>query len=409
MAPQSGEIAAQSTCGYKLTPSGDDWHSDFRDRVIRRPYGADMTVLNPQAMSDQELERTAHAVGNALPALAHFAIAVGAAPGLVRRYTGCSVTNTSRLKKQTFDHLVTKLNQALLISGCVPLLDIHAAVSAASTEVIDPTIREPFVEELMNMADALQRMKYVLAVELEIRTSRRNAEIATIDGWEEKVQPHVARMQRISDRIVYEAKVFEQARRRYAQLAAIGQISWPSRQPIKNQLFVAPYRIAELLLPFADSARSAAREASAFERMFQPSHIRRFLGSWRSHADRVWDQRDIIMGDKAFRKTVPSHHPLTAALRPKSDLAQNRERWKADYQRAYPFLQLSVGIAQKCANDAEAARKLLLNKDTHGSTDVASAAVELGDGHVLKVLAGAATPQTPALLRGIPTIVITVR
>lgn len=402
-------MAAQSTCGYKLTPSGDNWYSEFRDRVIPQPYGADMTLLNPQAMSDQELERTAHALANALPPLAHFAIAVGAAPGLVRRYTGCNVTNTSRLKKQTVDHLATKLNRALLISGCVPLLDIQAPANAASTEVIDPTIREPFVGQLMDMADALQRMKYVLLVELDARGLGRNTNIASTSGWHEMVEPHLARMEQISNRIVDEVRIFEEARRRYVQLANIRQTSWRSRQPIKDKLFVGPYKIADLLLLLAEFARSAARQAGTFDRMFQPSHIQGCLGVWRSHADRVWDQKAITRGDRAFRKTVPSHHPLTDVLRSKSDLAHNRAHWKAGYQRAYPFLKLSVGIAQDCASDAEAARKLLLSNATHGSSEVTSAAVDLGYGHVLKVLTGVASPQTPEFLRGIPTIVVAVR
>lgn len=76
-----------------------------------------------------------------------------------------------------------------------------------------------------------------------------------------------------------EVRLFEEARRRYVQLANIRQTSWRSRQPIKDKLFVAPYKIADLLLLLADFARSAAREAGTFDRMFQPSHIQGALES----------------------------------------------------------------------------------------------------------------------------------
>lgn len=360
-----------------------------------------MTVLDPRAMSDQTLEQTAHALANALTALAQFAIAAGVTPGLVRRYTGSNVTNTSRPRKQTFNHLVAKLNQALVSSGCVPLLDVRARASATAIEVIYPTIRQPFVDELMKMADALQQMKYVLMVELDARTLRCGTDIASIDGWHETVQPHIARCESVASRIIDEVEMFDRARTRYIQLARIGQISWSSRRSTKDRLFVAQHKIADLLVVFADCMRSTAREASMFDRMFHPSQVRRLAGAWRTHADRVWDQRVIAKGNRDFRKTAPSYHPLTDILSSKSSLARSREDWRTDYQRAYQALQPIVSIARSRANEAESFRELLLSNGVH-----ASAAVDLGYGCVLKIRTVTATAHESTLLGSIPDIAV---
>jgi hypothetical protein len=366
-----------------------------------------MKVLDVHAMSDNALDSTAHALDGALPPLASLAIAAGAAPDVVKRTTGCNVTNTSRVKKQTFNHLVARLDRALFATGCLPLLDVRVDPSALTTDVIGPTVRESFVGELIQMADALQHMKYVLLVELDTRTTVRSSDIATTIDWDETVGPHVMEWDRLSKHIVDQARTFERARARYVQLSNIGQVPWSSRQPIKNELFVTKHVIADLLEMLSESARSAATEASQFECRFDLRRIRRHVSAWKSHAERTWDHRVMVKSDKMFRRTLPLHHPLVDDLRPKLELAQTRLRWQSDYQRALPMLEVFVNLARSCADDAIAARMALVNNRTHLGSEDRTLTVDLGNGRVLTVHPAGFTSDEPPPLRDVPRIMIT--
>ncbi len=368
-------------------------------------YGADMSFLDTQSMSDQALGSTADALNNALKPLAHFAIAAGATRVRVRDATGCDITNASRLKREKFNHLVAKLNRALLVTSCVPLLDIRAHPAATTAEVVFPALRESFVGELIQMGDALQHMKYVLLVERDVRTASRRTNIATTMDWEEAVAPHVIAADRLSNHIVAEVKIYGRARNRYVQLSKMGQASWRSRQPIEHELFVAKHKIADLLVMLSNTASSAASEASQFECRFDSGTIRRYVSTWRSHGDRVWDPRAIVKADRMFRRTVPSHHPLSDILRPKSQLARAREAWQADYLRSFSLLELLLERARSCAKDTVTAQAVLLGRSPRsGASDAIT--VDLGAGRVLEIHTARTTSGEPSLPPNIPRIVV---
>jgi len=371
------------------------------------PYGADMSFLDTQSMDDQALESTADALDNALAALAHFAIAAGAARKLVRDVTGLDITNASRLKGEKFNVLVAKLNRALLLTSCVPLLDIHAHPSAKTAEVVSPAFQQSFVDELIQMANALQHMKYALIVENDVRTTSRKTSIATTTDWDEAVEPHLIAADRLSSHIVAEVRTYGRARNRYIQLSKIGQVPWRSRQPIEDELFVAKHKIADLLATLSNTVSSAASQASQFECRFDSGTIRRYVSTWRSHADRVWDPRAIVKADRMFRRTVPSHHPLSDTLRPKSQLARARDAWQVDYLRSFSLLDQFLERTRSCAKDAVAAQNMLLGKSPRSGASDATFNVDLGAGRVLEIHTARTTSDEPSTHPSIPRIVVT--
>ncbi|MEW5813083.1 MAG: hypothetical protein AB1925_26990 [Actinomycetota bacterium] len=367
-----------------------------------------MSFLDTQSMDDQALKSTADALDNALAPLAHFAIAAGAPRELVRNATGLNITNSSRLKGQKFNDLVAKLNQALLLTSCVPLLDIRGHPSAKTAEVVPPAFRESFVNELIQMADALQRMKYVLLVEQDVRTTTRRIDIATTTSWEEAVEPHLIAADRLSSYIVAEVNIYRRTRNRYVQLAKIGQIPWSSRQPVERELFVAKHRIADLLAALSNTASCAASEASQFECSFDSGTIRRCVSTWRSHGDRMWDPRAMAKANRMFRRTIPSHHPLSDILRPQSQLARAREAWQADYLRSFSLLDQFLERTRSCAKDAAAAQDMLLSRSPRGSAADATIAVNLGACRVLEIHTARTASSGPSANASIPRIVVAI-
>lgn len=376
--------------------------------VVLQRYGPHMTTLDVNRMSDGTLDSTARALSAAIPPLGDLAIAAGAAPELVRRSTGRRVTNTSRVRKQTFNHLASKADRALLATGCLPLLSILADSGATVVASLDEALRKPFIDELVEMIDAIQHMKYVLILELDTRIVQRRDGIATSERWAAMVQPHLAEMNQLSLRITDQAKAFQHIGIRHKRLLAEQRLSWSSRQPLADQLFTLKLQIADSLDRLAGTALVASCQAGQLESAFDQASVRRFNAAMHSHADRAWDHRRLVSRDSHLRACTPADHPLAGDLRPKSALTLTRQQWQADYRRALQPLRQVVERARTCSEAATAARDILLGLDRPGSSVSAAITVDLGNGLGLEVQAGMALPGDQLRLSPLPRTAISV-
>ena len=334
------------------------------------------------------------------------AIAAGAAPDLVRRSTGRRVTNTSRVRKQTFNHLASKADRALLATGYLPTLSIRAESGATVVASLDEALRRPFIDELVELIDAIQHMKYVLILELDTRIVRRRDSIATSERWAAMVQPHLVEMNQITLRIADQAKAFQRIGIRYKRLLADRRCSWSSRQPLADQLFTLKLQIADSLERLAGTALTVSCQAGQLESAFDQASVRRFNAAMHSHADRAWDHRTLVSRDSHLRACTPVDHPLAGDLRSKSALALTRQQWQADYQRALPPLRQVVERARAFSETATATRKALLGAEDLGFGGPRTITFDLCDGLGLQVQAGVRCPGDQLRLIRLPRAAI---
>ncbi|WP_157521164.1 hypothetical protein [Mycobacterium sp. ACS4331] len=366
-----------------------------------------MTTDELRAMNANQLVATAYSLANALPPLAHLAIAAGAPPNLVRQSTGCAVTSTTRFKTQTAINLIDRVNEALVATGCIPPIDIRMHSSATVGQSLKGADRQIFADEVIEMANALQRMKYAVLFEIDSRDTTHAGDLLTPADWNTWVQPRVDDMARLSDLLAEQAQIFARTRAQYVHLCKTPQVSWFSRRTTEKSLMISKLAIADSLEMLAASARLAYRDASRFEAGLGPKAQRQLVASWKRHAERLHDHRAIMWHSSIFRRTLPTKHPLIEVLQSRSQLSQSRNDLQASYQRALHALERFMNHTQSVGLAAASAHQALLSNRARSDTNP-TWSVCLEYGRLIEIRTPSERAES-SLLSNIPVITVTTR
>ncbi|MDI3312929.1 MAG: hypothetical protein QJR12_01160 [Mycobacterium sp.] len=326
-----------------------------------------MNEVDPTLMNDHSLEATATALSDALNPLAKLARGAGGGQALVRAETGIEISNAKRLRQQTYNALAQPVNKALFITGCLPPIPLQGNG--------DPTAHIPLYrtswkhlacQYAINMASAIQRMKYALLVEVARRSSQRQIKAFTAQYWAQNIQPYTAKITTTQVSIAETAQRFESARICYVRVLNSPLATWDVCRRARNKLFITTWHLIDLLDQFAHVAQLIHDEAEKYRAQYTRKSIKKAASVQTTYLNTIFNHRRLSNEVKGLHRTIPAKHPLQQQFLYKTDVDTLLNRWHAANAAAGSQLERILTRAQRYAHEARRIHDVLsdaLNAD----------------------------------------------